>query len=118
MSETATLTRVPGALRTASRISDGLNGVGIAWAPLCRWCMRPSRRILAHGLCGNGIMRAMADARPPSALSPAGALVALHVAVALFGFAGLFGKWIAWDPVAIVLGRTVVAAVVLAFVVR
>jgi len=38
--------------------------------------------------------------------------------VALFGFAGLFGKWMAWDPVAIVLGRTAVAAVVLAFVVR
>ena len=36
----------------------------------------------------------------------------------LFGFAGLFGKWIAWDPVAIVLGRTTVAAIVLAFVVR
>lgn len=37
-------------------------------------------------------------------------LVSLHAAVALFGFAALFGKWIAWDPVAIVLGRTVVAA--------
>ena len=34
-------------------------------------------------------------------------------AVALFGFAGLFGKWIAWDPVAIVLGRTAIAALVL-----
>lgn len=31
----------------------------------------------------------------------------------LFGFAGLFGKWIDWDPVAIVLGRTVVAAIAL-----
>ncbi len=31
----------------------------------------------------------------------------------LFGFAALFGKWIPWDPVAIVLGRTVVAAAVL-----
>ncbi|MEP7328580.1 MAG: DMT family transporter [Betaproteobacteria bacterium] len=40
-------------------------------------------------------------------------LLSLHTAVALFGFAGLFGKWIAWDPVAIVLGRTVVAAIVL-----
>ena len=45
------------------------------------------------------------------------ALAALHVAVALFGFAGLFGKWLAWDPVAIVFGRTVVAAGVLALVV-
>jgi drug/metabolite transporter (DMT)-like permease len=50
--------------------------------------------------------------------SSSGALAALHLAVALFGFAGLFGKWIPWDPVAIVLGRTVVAAVVLAAVVR
>ena len=31
------------------------------------------------------------------------ALVALHIAVALFGFAALFGKWIALPPVAIVL---------------
>ena len=41
------------------------------------------------------------------------ALVALHVAVALFGFAGLFGKWLALSPVAIVLGRTAIAAVAL-----
>jgi drug/metabolite transporter (DMT)-like permease len=54
----------------------------------------------------------------PPHFSSAGALGALHVGVALFGFAGLFGKWIPWDPVAIVLGRTAVAAVVLAFVVR
>jgi drug/metabolite transporter (DMT)-like permease len=51
-------------------------------------------------------------------LTPGTALVACHVAVALFGFAGVFGKWIAWDPVAIVLGRTTVAAVVLACFVR
>ncbi len=53
-----------------------------------------------------------------SSPSPAGSLAALHVAVALFGFAGLFGKWIAWDPAAIVLGRALVAAAVLAAVVR
>ena len=41
-----------------------------------------------------------APSAPPP---PAGSLAALHVAVALFGFAGLFGKWIAWDPAAIVL---------------
>jgi drug/metabolite transporter (DMT)-like permease len=46
------------------------------------------------------------------------ALVALHVAVALFGFAALFGKWIALPPVAIVSGRTVVAAVTLALAAR
>jgi drug/metabolite transporter (DMT)-like permease len=44
----------------------------------------------------------------------ASALVALHVAVALFGFAALFGAWIPWSPMAIVLGRTTVAALVLA----
>ncbi len=60
---------------------------------------------------------------PPAASSPgevpsAGrALIACHVAVALFGFASLFGKWIAWDAVAIVLGRTLVAAVLLAGVI-
>lgn len=45
-------------------------------------------------------------------------MVACHAAVLLFGLAGVFGKWIAWDPVAIVLGRTAIAAVVLAFFVR
>ena len=46
------------------------------------------------------------------------ALVALHVAVALFGFAALFGKWIALPPVEIVFGRTVIAAMTLVFVAR
>jgi drug/metabolite transporter (DMT)-like permease len=40
-------------------------------------------------------------------------LVLVHFAVLLFGFAGLFGKWLALPPVAIVLGRTVVAAAAL-----
>ena len=43
-------------------------------------------------------------------MSAPSALVALHAAVALFAFAALFGKWIALSPVAIVFGRTVVAA--------
>jgi drug/metabolite transporter (DMT)-like permease len=60
----------------------------------------------------------MPEHRSPPDVSPGTALVACHLAVALFGFAGVFGKWIAWDPVAIVLGRTSVAAVVLAFFVR
>ena len=42
-----------------------------------------------------------------------GALVGLHGAVLLFGFAGLFGKWLLLPPVWIVLGRTVVAAAAL-----
>lgn len=42
------------------------------------------------------------------------ALAALHVAVLLFGFAGLFGKWIALPAVTIVLGRAGIAALALA----
>ena len=44
------------------------------------------------------------------------ALAALHAAVVLFGFAGLFGKWIDLSPVAIVLGRAAVAAAALGIV--
>ena len=50
------------------------------------------------------------DASPPRARS----LAALHLAVVLFGFAGLFGKWLALPPVTIVFGRTLVASVALA----
>ncbi len=39
-----------------------------------------------------------------------GNLFRLHLAVFLFGFAGLFGKWIAQPPVTIVFGRTFLAA--------
>lgn len=46
--------------------------------------------------------------------TPPNALLALHGAVVLFGFAGLFGKWLLLSPVLIVLGRTLVAAVTLA----
>jgi drug/metabolite transporter (DMT)-like permease len=46
-------------------------------------------------------------------VTPLPALVALHAAVILFGFAGLFGKWLALSPVAIVLGRTAIAAAAL-----
>jgi len=46
------------------------------------------------------------------------ALFSLHVAVALFGFAALFGKWIALAPVELVLGRTIVAALALAVLAR
>ena len=47
------------------------------------------------------------DHRPP------GGLAALHAAVALFGFAALFGTWLTLSPVLIVLGRTLVAAATL-----
>jgi drug/metabolite transporter (DMT)-like permease len=51
-------------------------------------------------------------------MSRASALVALHVAVALFGFAALFGQWIAMPATAIVLGRTAIGAGTLAIVAR
>ena len=38
------------------------------------------------------------------------ALLALHAAVLLFGFAALFGKWLALSPLLIVFARTAVAA--------
>jgi drug/metabolite transporter (DMT)-like permease len=41
------------------------------------------------------------------------ALAALHAAVVLFGFAGLFGKWLPLPPVLIVFARALVAAVAL-----
>jgi drug/metabolite transporter (DMT)-like permease len=47
----------------------------------------------------------------------ASALASLHVAVLLFGLAGLFGKWIDLPAVTIVFGRTAVAAVVLGMLV-
>jgi drug/metabolite transporter (DMT)-like permease len=46
-------------------------------------------------------------------MSGARALALLHASVAMFGFAGLFAKWISLPPQAIVLGRTSVAAAVL-----
>lgn len=49
-----------------------------------------------------------------STMRPLRSLVALHVAVMLFGVAGLFGAWLALPPVAIVLGRTAIAALALA----
>lgn len=46
------------------------------------------------------------------------ALAALHVAVLLFGLAGLFGKWIELPAATIVFGRTAVAAVALGMLIR
>jgi len=56
--------------------------------------------------------------RRSAAPAHAGALLGLHAAVLLFGFAGLFGKWLQLAPGTIVFGRTVVASIALAFVLR
>ena len=50
--------------------------------------------------------------------SRAGPLLGLHGAVVLFGFAGLFGKWLPLAPGVIVFGRTVVASIALAALLR
>jgi len=52
------------------------------------------------------------------AITHTSALAALHVAVILFGFAGLFGKWLALPPATIVFGRTFVASIALAALLR
>ena len=62
----------------------------------------------------SGHLMAQSDAMPPPPrLTNVAALIALHLAVLLFGFAGLFGKWLALSPVGIVLGRTAIAAIAL-----
>jgi len=62
----------------------------------------------------------MAPMDPPVESTPSrgAALGALHLAVVLFGFAGLFGKWLALPAVTIVFGRTLVAAGALAALLR
>ncbi|HEV2039871.1 MAG TPA: EamA family transporter [Casimicrobiaceae bacterium] len=54
----------------------------------------------------------------PAAPTQRSALVSLHAAVLLFGVAGLFGKWLALSPELIVLGRTAIASVALATLLR
>ena len=56
--------------------------------------------------------------RRSAAPAHASALFGLHAAVLLFGFAGLFGKWLQLAPGTIVFGRTVVASIALALVLR
>ena len=46
-------------------------------------------------------------------MSRAAAWAALHLAVLLFGFAGLFGKWPVLSPFLIVFARTSIAAAAL-----
>src|SRR3989441_3476786 len=58
--------------------------------------------------------RSMIDRSIVSTSQRSRALAVLHLAVLLFGFAGLFGKWLPLPPVTIVFGRAAVASVVLA----
>lgn len=51
-------------------------------------------------------------------MSRSRSLLAVHAAVALFGLAGLFGKWLTLQPHFIVLGRVVFAAAALALIIR
>lgn len=66
----------------------------------------------------DGTMLAMSDRLAAGQTQHARSLVALHTAVLLFGFAGLFGKWLALPPVTIVLGRTLIASIALALLLR
>ena len=66
--------------------------------------------------CGSaGRARRVAESAAPT-MSHARSLSVLHVAVLLFGLAGLFGVWLTLSPIAIVLGRTTIAALALAAV--
>jgi drug/metabolite transporter (DMT)-like permease len=47
-------------------------------------------------------------------MKPNRPLLKVHLAVLLFGLAGLFGKWLAFSPLVIVLGRVVLASLALA----
>src|SRR5271157_3661450 len=58
--------------------------------------------------------RTMSDRSVSPASPRSRALLGLHGAVLLFGFAGLFGKWLSLPPVTIVFGRAAVASVALA----
>jgi len=49
-------------------------------------------------------------------MSPRKSLLQLHSAVLLFGFAGLFGKWLVFSPLLIVAGRVFFASLTLAVV--
>ncbi|MFC2158171.1 EamA family transporter, partial [Acidobacteriota bacterium] len=49
-------------------------------------------------------------------MSRRNSLIELHVAVVLFGLAGLFGKWLALSPFIIVLGRVFFASLVLGLI--
>jgi drug/metabolite transporter (DMT)-like permease len=80
---------------------------------------RRARRLEVAGLVAarnDGTIAGDASAPPPSIVNRTLALLALHAAVLLFGFAALFGQWLALSPLLIVLARTAVAASALGLV--
>src|SRR5437660_2012484 len=113
ISDTATLTRWPGDFRTAAMTWAGMAEAGMRESPDNGFVIDPRARRRVASEDHSSPMR-----RSGLRMRASTALVALHVSVALFGFAALFGKWIALSPVGIVFGRTVVAAITLAIVLR
>src|SRR6185436_16534270 len=154
MSDTATLTRLPGLARTASRTCFGAMFCGIVFLGYgsrslvyCRFGSRHARRARAESIvtrrdlgspmradgaigASEGAAGTVASVTDRSltmteesvevhaAGGRASALASLHVAVLLFGLAGLFGKWIDLPAATIVLGRAAVAAAVLGILLR
>src|SRR5258706_6090713 len=108
MSDTATLTRLPGALRTASSTLLAGRSCGMDGVP-----PESSQRHSTARACAAKMAQCAGMSDPPPRSDAPHALLALHAAVLLFGFAGLFGKWLALPAVTIVFGRSAIAAVAL-----
>jgi len=73
-------------------------------------------RATADGARKDGTIAGDATALSKPIVNRTLALLALHAAVLLFGFAGLFGKWLTLSPLLIVFARTAVAAASLGLV--
>src|SRR5690242_10302405 len=112
ISDTATLTRVPGALRTAAMalaagVDSGMDSSSCGSRGGCRNRHRRRRgrrcgRMIAQrerAFGRDGTIR-FHDRPLVLPVTHARALVAAHAAVVLFGFAGLFGRWLDLSPVA------------------
>src|SRR4029078_12299429 len=108
MSDTATFTRLPAALRPSS-------STFLAGSSLGMTLRLPGFLVLIlTRVQGSSWHNARTMSEHVNARDRLHALGTLHMAVLLFGFAGLFGKWLALPPLTIVFGRTVVAAAALA----
>ena len=111
MSETATLTRVPGASATAAMALATDMGVGIVVLLECWSCGEALRQAAilaqrrgARSSCYDDVPFRALRLGPPLTPTPSDEpqwrrSCGLHGAVLLFGFAGLFGKWLDLPPV-------------------